>query len=73
MTNKTPMEKLTFLVPHWIEHTEAHIEEMREWQTVAASTASPEAAGHLAEAIEGLRAATESLARMASLLPHQEH
>lgn len=31
MTAKTPTEKLTVLLPHWLEHNEEHIAEMRTY------------------------------------------
>ncbi len=72
MTGKTPLEKLAVLVPHWIEHTRVHIEELSEWQA-AAKSADPEATRHFAAAIDALRAAAEALDEVATRLPRHEH
>ncbi|MCK4838208.1 MAG: hypothetical protein KAS94_05355 [Desulfobulbaceae bacterium] len=36
MSEKTGIEKLRILLPHWIEHNDNHIAEFSKWQQVAA-------------------------------------
>lgn len=69
--SKSPQEKLAILLPHWAEHTQAHMDEMRQWQNVAVA-AGPGAARHFAAAMESLRACTDSLALVAAALPRQD-
>ncbi|MCR6629140.1 MAG: hypothetical protein NVV74_03280 [Magnetospirillum sp.] len=71
MSAKTPQEKLAVLVPHWVEHTHAHIAEMRHWQTEAVA-AGPEAARQFAAALDAFVAGADALARVATALPRQK-
>ena len=40
MSEKTGIEKLRILLPHWIEHNNSHIAEFTKWRQVAAEEAS---------------------------------
>jgi len=55
------IEKLAQLVPHWIEHNEAHAAQFAEWSERALEAGLTEVAGSLAEAANALARANESL------------
>ena len=55
------IEKLAKLVPHWIEHNEAHAGQFAEWSERALEAGLTEVAGSLAEAANALARANESL------------
>ena len=60
MGEKSAIEKLRILLPHWIEHNNSHLAEFVRWrQSVAGEV--PRAAAHLAEAGGALEKAGRSL------------
>ena len=48
MSEKTELEKLRILLPHWIEHSHSHQEEFKKWAAVARD----EGKGDVADLIE---------------------
>jgi len=55
------IEKLAKLVPHWIEHNEAHAAQFADWSERALEAGLTEVAGRLAEAADALAQANQSL------------
>jgi len=55
------IEKLSHLVPHWIEHNETHAAQFAEWSERALEAGLTEVGGFLAEAANALARANESL------------
>ena len=54
MSEKTGIEKLRILLPHWIEHNNSHIEEFSKWKDVAADEAGEKAAQKIEEAVAAM-------------------
>jgi hypothetical protein len=61
MSEKSDVEKLRILLPHWIEHNNSHVAEFVKWQQAVAGEGGDEAVGRLAEAIEALGKAGQAL------------
>ena len=64
---KTELEKLAVLIPHWVEHNEEHGKEFRKWADRA------NAQGHAAVHDEILQAIEQMDRANASLLKALEH
>lgn len=62
MSEKTGIEKLRILLPHWIEHNNSHIAEFSKWRQVAAA----EANNRLVD--EGLSAALAAMEKAGAAL-----
>ncbi|MDR9501460.1 MAG: hypothetical protein RI601_06650 [Desulfurivibrionaceae bacterium] len=68
MGEKTNLEKLRILLPHWVEHSHSHQAEFNKWLEVARAEGQTEAAGEIHRAL-GLMAETEkALERALELL-----
>jgi hypothetical protein len=62
MSEKTGIEKLRILLPHWIEHNNSHIAEFSKWRQVAAAEAGNQVVDErLAEAIAAMEKAGTAL------------
>lgn len=56
-------DRLSHLVPHWIEHNESHIAQLEEWAAKAREAGLAEAAEDVAAAAEGMKEANRRLER----------
>lgn len=62
MSDKTGIEKLRILLPHWIEHNNSHIAEFSKWrQVVAEEKDDPAVDKRLAEAVAAMEKAGVAL------------
>lgn len=61
--------KLGQLLPHWIEHNESHIEQLRDWQEQARAADLGEVADSIGAAAEAIAQANEELKRAGKMLP----
>ena len=61
MSEKSEIEKLRILLPHWIEHNNSHVAEFVKWQQVVAGVAGDAAVQRLAEAVAALGQAGQAL------------
>ncbi|MEI6564073.1 MAG: hypothetical protein WCO42_07190 [bacterium] len=61
MESKTTIEKLQFLLPHWIEHNKNHEAEFRKWSASARSDGAERLAGLLDQAAASMAATDEVL------------
>ena len=61
MTEKTELEKLRILLPHWIEHSHSHQQEFERWADVAAQEGEKEAASEIKKALKALAEADAAL------------
>jgi hypothetical protein len=64
--------RLRQLLPHWIEHNESHLEQLREWEAQARAAGLEEAADKIALAGNAIGQANEELANARELLPQSE-
>jgi hypothetical protein len=55
-------ERLTHLLPHWIEHNESHAEQLAEWVAKARSAGMEEVADSIGAAAKAMRQANVRLA-----------
>lgn len=63
MSDMSGIEKLRVLLPHWLEHNDAHIAEFKKWRGVAREEVDQDVAKLLSEAIQGMEKTGESLAK----------
>ncbi|MCD6389971.1 MAG: hypothetical protein J7L69_11220 [Desulfobulbaceae bacterium] len=61
MSDKTELEKLRILLPHWIEHSHSHQEEFRKWATVAKDEGKADVADLIEKAISAMNEANNAL------------
>ena len=61
MSEKSTMEKLRVLLPHWIDHNNSHISEFKKWEGEARTESEQEVAELLAKAITDMENAGKSL------------
>ena len=62
MSEKTGIEKLRILLPHWIEHNNSHIAEFSKWRQVAAAESGNKVIDErLAEAVAAMKKAGAAL------------
>jgi len=54
-------DRLTHLLPHWIEHNEAHAEQLAEWVVKARSAGMGEIADSISAAADAMRQANVRL------------
>ena len=78
MSEKTGVEKLRILLPHWIEHNNSHIAEFVKWrQVVAEETGSSKAPEKIDEAVAAMekagKALNEALAELGGGLEGHHH
>ena len=65
MDEKTIIEKLGILLPHWIEHNRNHEAEFRKWSASARSEGAEELAGLLDQAAANM-SATDAILKKAA-------
>ena len=58
---KTELEKLAVLIPHWVEHNEAHGTEFRKWADRANAQGHAAVHAEISQAIEQMDRANASL------------
>ena len=56
-------QKLAHLLPHWVEHNQAHLDTYRQWADKAAKAGLTEVAENMEEAIEAVQQANAALER----------
>ena len=61
MSEKSGVEKLRILLPHWIEHNSSHIAEFTKWKQVAVEEAGAQAVEKLEEAVAAMERCGEAL------------
>jgi hypothetical protein len=64
MSEKTGIEKLRILLPHWIEHNNNHIAEFIKWRQVVAEEADSEVVELLGEAVAAMEKSGRALAEV---------
>jgi hypothetical protein len=77
MSEKSDVEKLRILLPHWIEHNNSHVAEFVKWQQAVTGEVSDAAVERLAEAVEALeqggRALDAAMAELGGSLEGESH
>lgn len=63
MTEKTELEKLRILLPHWIEHSHSHQEEFQKWAKTAEQEGEATAASEIKKALEAMSTADTALTK----------
>ena len=61
MSEKTGVEKLRILLPHWIEHNNSHIAEFVKWRQVVAEETGGKASEKIDEAVAAMENAGKAL------------
>ena len=61
MSERSDVEKLRILLPHWIEHNNSHVAEFVKWQRAVTGEVGDAAVERLGEAIEALEKAGQAL------------
>jgi hypothetical protein len=62
MSEKTGLEKLRIMLPHWISHNHSHIAEFGKWRRIAAAEAGSRTVdARLAEAVAAMEKAGAAL------------
>ena len=61
MTEKTELEKLRILLPHWIEHSHSHQEEFGKWADTAEKEGKTTAASEIKKALKSMADADAAL------------
>ena len=61
MAEKTEVEKLRILLPHWIEHNDSHKAEFNKWAAVAHHEGKSEVAALIEQAVASLEQANHAL------------
>lgn len=61
MTEKTELEKLRILLPHWIEHSHSHQHEFKKWAEIARDEGREDVAELIARAVSALSEADKAL------------
>jgi hypothetical protein len=77
MSEKTGIEKLRILLPHWIDHNNSHIAEFTKWKDIAASEAGEKAVKKIEEAVAAMEkcgvALDEALEELGGALEDHHH
>ncbi len=68
MAEKTLTEKLTVLLPHWLEHNEEHIAEMQKYLLALETEGQTALAGGCSAAIAQMNRVSDALSAMLTLL-----
>ena len=63
MTEQDTLKKLQVLLPHWIEHNNNHIAELRKWEDEANKESGQEVAKLLDKAIKDMEETGKSLSK----------
>ena len=61
MSERSDVEKLRILLPHWIEHNNSHVAEFVKWQQAVTGKVGGAAVERIAEAVEALEKAGQAL------------
>ena len=61
MAEKTELEKLRILLPHWIEHSYSHQKEFEKWAETAQQEGEAAVAAEIKTALESLEKADNAL------------
>lgn len=61
MAEKTELEKLRVLLPHWIEHSHSHRKEFAKWVETAEKEGEKTAAAEIQKAMKSLEDADSAL------------
>ena len=61
MTEKTDLEKLRILLPHWIEHSHSHQKEFEQWADTAEQQGEKTAASEIKKALDAMASADTAL------------
>ena len=68
MSDKTPIEKLRILLPHWIEHNHSHEAEFKKWAALVREEGDGAVSDLLAKAITSMeetdKILTEALSKV---------
>ncbi|WP_213991818.1 hypothetical protein [Sodalis sp. dw_96] len=68
MAEKTLTEKFTVMLPHWLEHNEEHIDEMRKYLHALETEGQTELAGGCGAAIAQMNRVSDALSAMLAQL-----
>ncbi len=68
MAEKTLIEKLTVLLPHWLEHNEEHIAEMQKYLRALETEGQTPLAGGCRATLTQMNLVSDALATMLALL-----
>ena len=68
MTEKTLTEKLTVMLPHWLEHNEEHIAEMQKYLHALETEGQTELAGGCSATLTQMNRVSDALSHMLTLL-----
>ncbi len=69
MNDKTPIEKLTVLLPHWLEHNEEHIADMRAYLQALSPTDATDTRLCFSQAITRMGEVSAALLATIATLP----
>ncbi len=61
MKEKTALEKLRILLPHWIEHSHSHQHEFKKWAETARNEGKEDVATCIEKALSALSEADKAL------------
>jgi hypothetical protein len=67
-SEKTNLEKLRILLPHWIEHSHSHQEEFKKWVEIARAEGQDEAAEEIAKGLTLMHQTDHALEHAMTLL-----
>ena len=73
MSERSDVEKLRILLPHWIEHNNSHVAEFVKWQKAVTGEIDGTAVERLTEAIEALEKASSLLSLLSPVPPTRRH
>ncbi|QWA12913.1 hypothetical protein GTU79_09655 [Sodalis ligni] len=75
MADKTLTEKLTVMLPHWLEHNEEHIAEMQKYLHALETEGQTALAGGCSATITQMNRVSDALTAMLALLdtPSSRH
>lgn len=80
MGEKTNLEKLCILLPHWVEHSHSHQDEFKKWVEIARAEGQADAAAEIDKAIALMAETDKALEKALGLLggkvedhPHGHH
>lgn len=68
MSEKTNLEKLRILLPHWVEHSHSHQEEFKKWVEIARAEGQAEAATEIDKALALMADTDQALEKALELL-----
>lgn len=68
MIEKTNLEKLRILLPHWVEHSHSHQAEFKKWLEVARAEGQAEAAAEIDRAVALMAETDTALEKALALL-----